>query len=65
MNQFLTKNIFEIQSNDLQSLVKGSLLAPSFSSDMLEVMYDRMTKWREKKFKDNSATMEAQTLATH
>jgi hypothetical protein len=37
---FPNKNIFEIQLNDLQSLVKGSLLAPSFSSDMLEVMYD-------------------------
>ncbi len=62
---FPNKNIFEIQLNDLQSLLKGSLLAPSISSDMLEVMYDRMTKWWEKKFKDNSATIEAQTLATH
>jgi hypothetical protein len=58
---FPNKNIFEIQLNDLQSLVKGSLLAPSLSSDM----YDRTTKWWEQKFKDNIATMEAQTLATH
>jgi hypothetical protein len=38
---FPNKNIFEIQLNDLQSLVKGSLLAPSLSGDM----YDRTTKW--------------------
>jgi hypothetical protein len=42
---FPNKNIFEIQLNDLQSLVNGSLLALSFSGDMLEVMYDQMTKW--------------------
>ncbi len=60
MNHFLTSKL-----GDLQKLVYESFLAPSFSNNVLEAMYDQMTTWWDKKFKDDCATMEAKTLATH